>query len=111
MKAYMGPAINQDPGSENWWVYWSHFRNFFYVYSYATGLLIAKALQASTRRDPKFVTKVTEFLATGSSLAPREIFSKLGIDIGSPTFWTSGLAETKHLLDQAEVLAKKLKMI
>ncbi len=39
MAAYMGNAVLQSEGSENWWVYWNHIRYFFYVYSYASGLL------------------------------------------------------------------------
>jgi oligoendopeptidase F len=28
MASYMGPAVEQSPGSENWWVYWNHIRYF-----------------------------------------------------------------------------------
>ena len=42
MSAYMGDFVEQSEGSENWWIYWGHIRSFFYVYSYASGLLISK---------------------------------------------------------------------
>src|SRR4029078_8462329 len=32
MAAYMGCGVEQSRGAENWWVYWSHIRTFFYVY-------------------------------------------------------------------------------
>lgn len=108
MSGYLGSAIDMNPGSENWWVFWSHFRRFFYVYSYASGLLISKALQRQVRQDPKFITKVKGFLSAGSSASPKDIFAKLGIDITDPKFWQTGLEETNDLLDEAEKLARNL---
>ncbi|MCL4415499.1 MAG: M3 family metallopeptidase, partial [Actinobacteria bacterium] len=67
MEAYMGKWVEQSEGSENWWVYWSHIRTYFYVYSYSSGLLISKSLQNSVKQDPKFITKVKEFLSAGLS--------------------------------------------
>jgi oligoendopeptidase F len=111
MAAYMGPAIEQSLGSENWWVYWSHIRYFFYVYSYASGLLISKSLQNSVKQDPAFISKVKEFLATGLSDSPRNSFFKLGIDIADKRFWDHGLDEIEKLLHETTSLAKKLKKI
>lgn len=108
MAAYMGPAVEQSPGSENWWVGWHHFRRPFYVYSYASGLLISKALQRSVKQDPKFVKKVKEFLSAGLSDSPKNIFAKLGIDITNQVFWNQGLDEVDSLLTDATKLAKKL---
>ncbi len=108
MGAYMGPAVEQSAGSENWWIYWSHIRTFFYVYSYASGLLISKSLQAMVGNDHAFVAKVKEFLSAGSSKSPKEIFLALGIDITDPDFWNKGLGETEKLLDETEALARRL---
>lgn len=108
MNDYLGPAIKQPPGTENFWVYWSHFRNFFYVYSYASGLLISKSLQASVRQNPDFIYKIKDFLSAGLSQSPQEIFQKLDIDISQPTFWNKGIKETKTLLKESTSLAKKL---
>ena len=108
MASFMGDAVEQSPGSENWWVYWSHIRTFFYVYSYASGLLISKSLQAEVRRNPDFMAKVKEFLSAGLSDSPRNIFLKLGIDIADPAFWSRGTAEVENLLNGTTALAKKL---
>jgi len=108
MESYMGTAVEQSPGAENWWVYWGHIRMMFYVYSYASGLLISKALQKKFRENPKFIEKVKEFLSTGLAESPKNIFSKLGIDITKKEFWVSGLKETEDLLNETEALAKKL---
>jgi oligoendopeptidase F len=108
MKAYMGDFVEQSPGSENWWVYWSHIRYFFYVYSYASGLLISKSLQQSVKQDPAFVGKVKEFLSAGLSTSPQNIFRKLGIDITEKWFWDRGLDKVEMLLNETEHLAVKL---
>jgi oligoendopeptidase F len=108
MAAYMGSAVEQSPGSENWWIYWSHIRNYFYVYSYASGLLISKALQRETAKNPQFISNVKEFLSAGGSQSPQQIFSRLGIDITKETFWNEGLDEIERLLKDTEKLARKL---
>ncbi len=108
MAAYMGNAVLQSEGSENWWVYWNHIRYFFYVYSYASGLLISKSLQNSVKKDPAFIHKVKEFMSAGLSDSPKNIFSRLGIDISDKRFWDKGLDEVERLLDETERLAKRL---
>ncbi len=108
MRAYMGEAVEQSPGAENWWLYWSHIRRFFYVYSYASGLLISKSLQAAVREKPEFIEDVKEFFAAGVSDSPRGIFRKLGVDIAQASFWDKGLATIEKDLDAAEELAQEL---
>lgn len=111
MQSYMGAAVKQSPGSANWWTYISHFRSFFYVYSYASGLLISKSLQASVKKNPQFITKVKKFLSAGLSDSPQNVFADLGINISDPLFWQKGLTEIDNLLTETEQLAKKLKLI
>jgi len=111
MAAYMGSYVEQSPGSENWWVYWEHIRRYFYNYSYASGCLIAKALQRKVKENPKFIDKVKEFLSTGTSKSPKEVFADMGIDITKKEFWEDGLKEIDDLLKETEELAKKLKKI
>jgi len=108
MEAYMGKAVEQSAGSENWWVYWSHIRYFFYVYSYASGLLISKSLQGAVKKDPEFIAKVKEFLSAGLSDSPKNIFNRLGVNIADSTFWDQGLDEVERLLGETERLARKL---
>jgi oligoendopeptidase F len=108
MKSYMGEFVEQASGTENWWVYWGHFRAFFYVYSYSSGLLISKSLQSSVKKDRKFIKKVKEFLAAGTSDSPKNIFSNLGIDITDKEFWEQGIREVEELLTDTEGLARKL---
>jgi oligoendopeptidase F len=109
MSSYMGDFVEQSPGSENWWVYWGHIRTFFYVYSYASGLLISKSLQNSVKDNPGFIEKVKEFLSAGLSDSPKNIFKKLGVDITDKSFWNKGLTEVENLLQEATKLAGKLR--
>ncbi len=111
MKAYMGSAVAQNPGAENWWLYVGHFRHFFYVYSYAGGLLISKSLQASVKKDPQFIEKVKQFLSAGTSESPENIFAKLDVNIRNPQFWQNGIDEINQQIKEIEKLAKKLKKI
>ncbi|MBX4196294.1 M3 family oligoendopeptidase [Candidatus Pacearchaeota archaeon] len=111
MEAYMGESVEQSPGSENWWVHWPHIRRYFYVYSYASGLLISKSLQNLVHRDHSKIKIVKDFLSAGLSDSPKNIFMKLGIDITKKEFWNKGLDEIDELLNETENLAKKLKKI
>ena len=111
MEAYMGDYVSQDRGSEYGWVSWSHIRTFFYVYSYANGLLISKALQNMVKEDPKNIEKVKVMLSTGSSKSPEQMFKDIGIDITRKEFWEKGLKEIEDIYSKAYELAKKLEKI
>ena len=100
MSSYIGEYVELSPGSENWWVYWQHIRMYFYVYSYASGLLISKAMQKKVKENPEFIKKVKEFLSAGISKSPEEIFMDLGIDISDKEFWNKGLDEVENLLNE-----------
>ena len=108
MQAYMGDFVEQSEGSQNWWVYWSHIREFFYVYSYASGLLISKSLQRKTRENLDFIENVKELLSKGSSVSPQNAFLEIGIDITDKNFWETGLKEQRDLLENTWTLAQNL---
>jgi oligoendopeptidase F len=95
-------------GSDNWWMYVGHFRYFFYVYSYASGLLISKSLQNSVKEIPGSIANVKTFLAAGLSESPTNIFGRMGVDITDRTFWERGLQEVDTLLMETEKLAKRI---
>ncbi len=101
MKSYMGDAVKMNTGAENWWVYWSHIRSFFYVYSYSSGLLISKALQSLVRADSKNIEKVKDFMRAGRSQSPLQIFKQAGLDISHASFWQKGLSEVESAIQKA----------
>ena len=100
MSSYMGQAVEQSPGSENWWIYWRHFRTFFYVYSYASGSLIAKALQEQVQENPEKISLVKNCLEQGASRSPLEIFASAGLDPTKASFWQLGLKQIKKQLTE-----------
>lgn len=108
MKSYMGSAVLQDYDSENWWMHWHHFRRPFYVYSYASGLLIANGMRAILKREPERWPDIKKFFYTGTSKSPQDVFAEMGIDIADPFFWEGGVMELKSLLAETKKLAKKL---
>jgi len=107
MSAYLGEAVDVSK-SGNWWIYWPHIREYFYVYSYSSGLLISKAMQKKFKEDKNFISKIKDFLGAGTSKSPKEIFSEMGIDITQESFWNEGLDKVEDLLNEAKALAKKL---
>ena len=108
MTGYLGDSIEFSPENENWWIYWGHIRRYFYVYSYASGLLISMGLQRKVRENPAFIKEVKEFMSAGMSDTPENIFARCGIDITDKTFWEEGVAEIRVLLDEAKKLAGEL---
>lgn len=108
MGRYLGSAFDLRNGAEKWWIYWGHIRQFFYVYSYSSGLLISKYLQGKVKKDKSFILNMKKFLEAGSSKSPRDLFLDLGIDVHDKAFWKSGIDEVDALLDETVKLAKKL---
>ncbi len=88
-----------------------HLRYYFYVYSYAYGQLISRALFAKYKQDHTYIDKVKSFLSAGGSMSPADIFKSIGIDTTDPQFFIDGLKAIRKELDEVEKLAKKEKMI
>ena len=106
MSEYMGDAVEMQ-NAHLWWIYLEHIRMYFYVYSYASGLLISKAMQKKLREDNSFIGKIKVFLSTGTSKKPREIFKEMGIEINKE-FFLDGLDELEKELEEIKTLGKKL---
>jgi oligoendopeptidase F len=91
LRAYMGKDV-EVPDVEGYaFVYIGHFRNPFYVYSYAFGQLISSVLFDRYKADKNYIHKIDEFLSAGGSATPDKIFKKIGIDITKPEFWEAGI--------------------
>lgn len=91
IKSYMGNAVDVTEDDGYYFVYWSHIRNFFYVYSYAYGQIISRALYEKYKQDPTYAKKIKQFLSAGRSMSPEEIFKSIGIDTSKTSFFESGL--------------------
>lgn len=89
--AYMGKAVELMPDDGYFFVTVSHFRRFFYVYSYAFGQLVSRALFERVKKDPKFIEKVDLFLTAGSSMSPEDIFAQCDLNLRSTKVFLEGL--------------------
>jgi len=107
MSSYLGPIVKMKDLDGNYFVQWGHIRKFFYVYSYAFGQLISKALYAKYKQDKNFIKKINQFLSAGGSNTPENIFKSIGIDVTKPDFWTEGLKTINDNISRLEKLAQK----
>jgi oligoendopeptidase F len=103
MQSYLGSAFELAPEDGYFFVNWSHIRNFFYVYSYAFGQIISDALYQRYKADKSKIKDVIEFLSSGSSDSPENIFKKIGIKTDKKLF-ESGLNRVKSNIDELKKL-------
>ena len=107
MKEYLGPVFDLDPNAGYAFVSWSHIRRFFYVYTYAYGMLVSKALLRRYRQDKSFWTSIEKFLSSGGKASPEEILAEIGIDMSSPEFFREGIAEIEADIEKLKKLTQK----
>lgn len=91
LKSYMGDVFNITDEDGYFFVKLSHMRRFFYVYSYAYGQIISRALFERWKEDPTYSKKIEQFLRAGKSASPEAIFNSIGIDTSKPEFFLAGL--------------------
>ncbi len=106
MSKYLGSAVRLIPDDGYLFVDWSHLRRFFYVYSYAFGLLVSKALFRRYKADKSYWKEIEKFLSAGGKDTPENILLEIGIDVSKKDFWQEGLAEIKSDIDLLKKLQK-----
>lgn len=104
MQHYLGPVFDLKPEDGNFFVMWSHIRRFFYVYSYAYGQLISKAMHRKLEQDPRYIDKVDAFLRAGESRSPYDIFKSCGLDTKKPAIFLEGLKSIEKDVKELEKL-------
>lgn len=107
MKSYLGPIFKLDRNDGYAFVQWSHIRRFFYVYSYAYGMLVSKAFLRRHKQDPSFWSSIEIFLSAGGKDSPENILKEIGIDVYKLDFWEEGLREIEADIIKLEKLTKK----
>lgn len=107
MGAYLGPAVAIEPDDGYLFVGWIHLRYFFYMYTYAYGMLVSKALLRRYKRDKSFWKKIEQFLSAGGKDSPENILRGIGIDVSKPDFWRDGLKEIEDEVAKLEKLTRK----
>ena len=104
--AYLGKTVKLEEVDGYFFIPVSHFRRFFYVYSYAYGQLISRALCEEYKKDHAFIEKITEFLSAGGSASPEEIFKRCGITTNKQ-FFEKGIQNIARDIDELDKLSKK----
>lgn len=110
LKSYMGDAVDVTEDDGYRYTSWLHIRLIFYLYSYAYGQLVSRALYERWKADHSFAAKVKEFLNAGKSKYPKDIFKDIGITVDKK-FFETGIKGIARDIDELEKLAKKLKKI
>ncbi len=106
LESYLGDAFDVTDDDGYFFVNWSHIRRFFYVYSYAYGQLISRALFENWKKDKTYADKIEQFLSFGGSMSPEDIFKKVGINVKDPKFFESGLKSIEKDIEKLEKLTK-----
>ena len=109
LRSYLGDAVEVTDEEGYFYVYWSHIRRFFYVYTYAYGQIISRALYEKWKEDPSYAKKIKQFLSAGGSMKPEDIFKSIGIDISKNSFFETGLEGVERDITKLEKLAKGFK--
>lgn len=106
MSAYLGPIVKMKENDGYFFTNWSHIRRHFYVYTYAFGELVSRALYSKYKKDRTFMKDIEKFLSAGGSMPPKDIFKSIGIDISDPKFFEDGLLEIEAELKELEKLIR-----
>jgi len=107
LHAYMGEAVDStDAGIR--WMGWPHLRQNFYIYTYAGGVLISKAMQNLVLEDPANIAKVIAVLSAGNSASPKNILAQVGVDLANPDFWRRGLDQLDKEVEDAKQMARNI---
>lgn len=106
MRAYLGPIFRLERGDGYFFVQWSHIRRYFYVYTYAYGMLTSKALLRKFKKDPSFWKSIERFLKAGGKDSPEAIMKEIGIDMKDPAFFEEGIREIESEIKELENLIK-----
>jgi oligoendopeptidase F len=104
LQAYLGPAVEVTMDDAYTFVYVSHFRRFFYVYTYAYGNLVSGAIAERFKSDRSYAREIDRFLTAGCSMSPDDIFKTMGIDVTKPSFFEAGLTKLRDRIDELENL-------
>jgi oligoendopeptidase F len=110
-KNFVGPVLSPNVDDGYTFIYIPHLRYFFYVYTYALGQIVSRALCAKYKEDNSFIEKVEEFLKSGQSMSPRDIFLKTGIDIADPKFIQAGIDAVAEDVKKYEGIVNKIKRV
>jgi len=110
LRAHLGKGVTVDDDDGYSFVYISHFRSMFYVYTYAYGLLMSNLMVQNYRDDKRYVDKIDQFLGMGGSNTVENIFKTIGINASKiETFERSLASIEKNVQEFGKLVSKRPK--
>ncbi len=91
LTAYLGPSIEVTKRDALSFVYISHFRYGFYVYTYAYGLLMSSIMARRLNQDPSYRNSIDTFLTSGGCDTVENIFHSININARDPKTFIESL--------------------
>ncbi len=108
-KDVYGDIVSLNEGCEHTWQLVAHFTYSFYNYVYASGLLTSNAIYEIIKDDELKKEIYVNILCSGGNAWPKDLLSKLDLDIESTEFWKIGFKPLEDKLVLAQKLWKELK--
>ena len=106
LKSYLGPAVRVSEKDGYSFVYVSHLRYGFYVYTYAFGLLMSTIMAAKYKSDNSYINQIDQFLTLGASDNQANIFKAIGINTTKADTFTEALKAQEADIKTFEKLVK-----
>lgn len=107
LKSYLGKAVDVTPEDGVMYIYLSHLRYGFYVYTYAFGHLLSSVMAAKYKANNDFRAEIDTFLTSGQSASAVDIYKKIGFDITSPDIFTEALKAQERDINTFKKLLEK----
>jgi oligoendopeptidase F len=104
LRSYCGPAVAIDELDGNSYIYVSHFRYGFYVYTYTFGILMSSQMIDKIQSDQAYATEIERFLTAGGSDSVANIFHSIGFDTKKIETFLTGLNKMKREIKHLEKL-------
>ncbi len=96
LKAYVGEGVTVSPEDGYSYVYWSHIRYGFYVYTYTFGILMSNVMAEKYYQDPNYIEQIDSFLCAGKSDTVANIFKAIGIQTNKISSFEAGLKQLEN---------------
>jgi len=107
LQAYLGKGVSVTDNDAYSYVYVSHLRYGFYVYTYTFGLLMSTIMSERYKHDKSYIKEIDSFLQAGASASVGDIFASIGINTTDPNTFKEALATHKRAVHNFKSLAKK----
>ena len=88
-----------------WGIYVPHFYRDYYVYKYATSMIIAIAIASKLEQDDTYYKKYTWFLSQGNFYKPLDLLKEIGIDLEKDaSIYSKAFGYLENLIDKLNKL-------